>query len=139
MHTVFWQVSLSNGEIFFEDKGEFEIIPGENSPWLRLCHYIDTNKLDITNLALYTKDGRIFNLPSAGKNPKFRPNLSGESLKPIDFLFFRYIDGTISYTGNMDKINDHFAVAEAVYPGGKRIQLWVDEQNINNTWVRFVR
>jgi hypothetical protein len=138
-HNVLFQVSLSNGETFFEDKGQFITIPGELSPWQRLINYITEKKLLITSLSLYTKDGRTFNLPSSGKNPKFRPFQVAE--KPIDYNYCHYIAreheivdkkivGTVA--------SDWFAMIEAIYPD-YRLQVWVDEKNTKNSWVLVVK
>jgi len=140
---VFWQVSLSNGETFFENKGRFVEIPNELSPWQKLYKYIAENKLLITSLSLYTNDGRTFNLPSAGKNPKFKP--FNDAPKPIDYNFFRAI--AREFTGMQEgnkatiintKISDWFTIIEASYPSYK-LQLWVDNRNTKNCWVLVVK
>jgi hypothetical protein len=134
-HNVLFQVSLSNGETFFEGKGEYQEIPGQLSPWQRLNKYLAENKLFITSLSLYTKDGRTFNLPSAGKCPRFK--FFAEAQKPIDFNFFRAISREMTFIGQEAKeveISDWFTVAEAIYPDYK-LQLWVDENNTRNSWV----
>jgi len=133
-HTVKFQVSLSNGETFFEGKGQFKEIAGEKSPFQKLIDYLVDHKVEITSLALYTDEGRKFNLPHAGKNPKFSPQIKGEFLLPIDFNLFRYVEQDMKATGG--KTTDRktvtlFTVAEAIYPDYK-VQLWVDEHNHNN-------
>lgn len=141
-HKAKWQVSLSNGETFFEGKGSFKEIEGELSPWQRLIRYTADKKIEITSLSLYTDDGRTFNLPSLGKNPKFRPFLEVD--KPIDYNLARYVARDISgiKEGNEGKVtsvkvSDWFTVAEAVYSTYK-LQLWVDENNPKNCWVSVV-
>ena len=136
---VFWQVSLSNGETFYENKGIFVLIPGELSPWKRLLNYIVEHKVEITSLSLFTKDGRTFNLPSAGKNPKFAPFALAE--KPIDYIFNRYLareHEVVDMKVVKTEATDWFAVIEAIYPTYK-LQLWVDENNTRNSWVLVVR
>lgn len=138
-HHVLWQVSLSNGENFFEEKGEYKEIPGLPSPWQRLNKHIAENNLLITSLSLYTKDGRTFNLPSAGRDPKFAPFAMAE--KPIDFNLCRYVGREHDIAGNEiqnTKVSDWFTVAEAIYPDHK-LQIWVDEKNTRNSWVLVVK
>lgn len=137
-HSVFFQVSLSNGETFFEEKGKFVTVQGEISPWQKLIKYATENKLEITSLSLYTKDGRTFNLPSAGRDPKFRPFALAD--KPLDYNFGHYlareseiVDGKAINTTP----SDWFAVIEAIYEKYK-LQLWVDENNNKNSWVLVV-
>jgi len=140
-HTVKFQISLSNGETFFEGKGPFKEIPGEKSPWQKLIDYLVENKVEITSLALYTDEGRRFTLPHAGKNPKFAPQIKGDFVLPIDFHLFRYIEQDLKVTPT-GEITDRrtaalFTVAEAIYPDYK-IQLWVDEHDHNNCRVLIV-
>jgi len=54
-----WKVSLSNGETFYEGKGNFEILAGEKSPWQRLKDYIQINELKITSLGIFTEDNKM--------------------------------------------------------------------------------
>lgn len=138
-HNVLFQVSLSNGETFFEGKGNYQDLPGLPSPWQRLIRYTAENKLLITSLSLYTKDGRTFNLPSSGRDPKFRPFALAD--KPIDFNVCRYmarehdiVDNKVQNT----EVSEWFTVAEAIYPDYK-LQLWVDERNTKNAWTLLVK
>lgn len=123
-----WKVSLSNGESYTEGVAPFEIIKGEVLPWKRLIKYVTENNLKITSLSLIGA-GNTYNLPSAGKNPKFRAFDLHE--KPQDFNHFRMLGIENS------KNNDLYAVAEAVYTNYK-LQLWVDENNPKNCWVLAV-
>lgn len=139
IHNVNWQVSLSNGETFFEGKGKFAEIPNEPSPWQKLIRYTAENRVLITSLSLITTDNRTFNLPSAGKSPKFREFSLLEA--PIDYQVSRHIarehdynDGKISGS----ETTDWFTVAEAIYPDYK-LQVWVDEKNTKNSWVLVVK
>jgi hypothetical protein len=134
-HNVLWQVSLSNGETFYEGKGKFQEIADQPSPWQKLLKYIAEKKLVITSLSLYTKLGQHFNLPSSGKNPKFSEFELLE--KPIDYLMFRKISRDMDIVDMKvagSEINGWFTVIEAIYPD-HRLQLWVDEKNTNNCWV----
>jgi hypothetical protein len=132
-HQIKWQVSLSNGETFYEDKEPFNFIADEKSPWNRLIQYTADNKCLITSLSLfymYKGERRTFNLPSAGNNPKFKAFF--DVAKPIDFNFCRHIAmdmNTRESVGN----EESFSVIEAIYSDYK-LQIWVDDNNPQNCW-----
>lgn len=123
-HTVRWSVSLNNGATLYEEKGDYVSIQGVLSPWQRLLKYVEENNLQITSLALYTEDGRRFNLPSAGNNPRFKA--FGEAEKPVKYRAYRRV-GMDVLTGS-DQKEEVFTIAEAEYTDGKKLQLWVDEK-----------
>lgn len=141
---IFWQVSLSNGETFYEGKGNFIRVAGQLSPWNKLIKYTIEKKVLITSLSLYTYDKgidtpRTFNLPSAGRDPKFAPFAVAE--KPIDFKCGHFLAQEHDVVNNVivkSVPTDWFAVIEAIYPD-KRLQLWVDENNTRNSWVLVVK
>jgi hypothetical protein len=140
-HNILWQVSLSNGETFFEDKGKFKEIPGLSSPWQRLIAYISRNHLEITSLSLYTRDGQTFNLPSAGNNPKFQA--FAKLQKPLDYEMCRCGARNVAQVENgvvkqveSNGFSELFTIAKAIYPTGT-LQLWVDERNPKNCWTLF--
>lgn len=140
-HNVKWQVSLSNGETFFEDKGQFQDIPGELSPWQRLVTYTGSKQVHITSLSLYTDAGQHFNLPSAGSNPKFSEFAKLD--KPIDFRCSRKIAREMNLTGDAKPtdemyVSDWYTVAEAIY-ADYSLQFWVDEMNVKNCWTLVVK
>lgn len=141
-HKVKFKVSLSNGETLFEGKDILEEIPNELSPWNKLIKYTADNHCEVTSLSLYTDDGQTFNLPSAGKNPKFRAFADAE--KPIDFECYRKIANDLmvtpengEYVARKHGTADWYTVIEAIYPK-YRLQLWVDENNTKNCWVLVV-
>jgi len=138
-HHVKFKVSLSNGQTFYEGKPPFEEIPNDLSPWQRLIQYTIDNQCLITSLSLYTEDGKTFNLPSSGKNPKFREFAKLE--KPIDYNVSRKIatemDAIRTEQGietSNRRISEWYTIAEAIYPTYS-LQLWVDEQDTRNCWV----
>lgn len=143
-HKVKFKVSLSNGQTFYEGKAPFNDIPGENSPWQRLIKYTVDNKCHITSLSLFTeypdgKTNQTFNLPSLGKNPKFR-EFSLKEDKPIDFQVSRKMAREADVVGNEVSnvaISEWYTIAEAIYPT-YTLQLWVDELNPKNCWVLVV-
>lgn len=131
-HKVKWFASLSNGETFFEGKGDFAEVDGELSPFQKLIKYTLDKKVLITSLGLVTENGGHFHLPYASnKRPVF--GIWEKGLKPIDYNVFRHLgsnmnapvgDGEI----NIDHIDDLWTVAEAVYAEA-RVQIWVNELN----------
>lgn len=130
-HKAKWMVSLNNGENLYEEKGKYETIAGELSPWQRLLAYIKENDLKITSLAVYTDCGRYFNLPSAGKNPKFKA--FGEATPPLGYRQFRQMAGDVLQgRGQEATIHDPevFTVVEAQYED-HNLQLWVCNKTLN--------
>jgi len=127
---LYWQAGLSNGETFTENKGRFITEPGKITPWLQLLAYIKQENLTITSL--YLTDGtRTFNLPSAGKNPKFTAFANAE--KPQGFNCWQPIATDLKPGAQMEK----YHMIEAYYQYFA-LQLWVDYNNTNNSWVLVV-
>ena len=128
-HTTHWTVSLNNGETLYEEKGDYRILAGEPSPWQRLQLYLLEKKLYITSLSIYTENGKRFNLPSAGKNPRFSAFKNTES--PVSYTWFR------NYGQEQGGLNagreDHYATIEATYSDGRKLQIWVDDIT-NDSW-----
>jgi hypothetical protein len=135
MHKVKWFAGLNNGENFYEGKGKFAEIKGESSPWNKFLIYLAENNLEITSLGLYTDDGKRFNLPSSGSNPKFKEFRNAE--KPNYYQAFRKLATDVGAFGK-EKIEvkgneELFTVAEAVYDK-HLLQIWVSESNPDNCW-----
>lgn len=125
---VQWSVSLSNGETLYENKGNFQTIEGELSPYQRMLAFIVGKEVKITSMTLYTDDGHRWNLPSAGKNPKFKAFADAE--KPVNYKFFRKLGQDVM---NGEKgIPEIYSVIEAQYEDGKKIQVWVDNETFNS-------
>lgn len=125
MEKVQWIASLSNGETLHEGKGNFEEINGELSPWQKLLKYLEERDVEITSLSLGTNSGKRWNIPSAGKNPKFKE--FADVAKPIGYRFFRKI-GMDTSGANAGK-EDLFTCIEAQYSNGVRLQVWVDDES----------
>lgn len=123
-----FKVSLSNGATIYEGKGSYALVKGELAPWLRLKQDLERHGTKITSMSLYHDDGRTWNLPSAGKNPKFRvfDNLP----KPIEYKYVRLFARDIE-PGAKDEV---LVAVEAVYENYTLI-LFVSEENPDNTWV----
>lgn len=124
-----WTVSLANGETLYEGKNEYEHIEGEDSPWQKLLKHIEKEETEITSLALYNDIGQRWNLPSAGKNPKFQAFRDAED--PKDFKFRRKLGVERGLMGGETK-EDRYIMIEANY-GDKRLQIWVSEDG-KNSW-----
>lgn len=121
-HKVLFILGLSNGETITEEKGDYQTIPGELSPWRRAQEYILRSGVTITSLSLYTPDGRRWNLPSAGKNPRF--SAFAEAEKPKGFNFYRKMGGEVMGDGSIEE-QEIYAVIETYFDGGITLQLWV--------------
>lgn len=132
MKKVLWTVSLSNGENVYEEKGDFKTIDGELSPWQRLIAYMAEKGVSITSLSLYSNDGRRWNLPSGGNNPKF--HAFGVAPKPYAYKFMRKVaaEQRSDGTGN-GEWEDLHVIIEARYEDGKALQVWVDDET-GNSW-----
>lgn len=144
-HNVFFKASLSNGETFYEGKPPFQEVEGELSPWQKLIQYTIDKKVVITSLALYTQYGGTWSLPSSGKNPHFHSFKEVE--KPIDFNYFHALateanivpdDNKMVVDKSTQKVKDFYVVIEAIYPDYK-LQIWVDELNVRNSWALAVK
>jgi hypothetical protein len=122
---LFWQAGLNNGETLTENK--FTTKPGDKSPWLQLFDYLNKNNLHITSLCL-TDGKRTFNLPSAGKNPKF--SAFANAPKPTQYTYGKVVGQDLKPGAAMDT----YYVIEAGY-GSAFLQLWVSAANTNNCWV----
>lgn len=133
MHEVHFIAGLSSGETITEGNGNFQIIKGALSPWQRLLRYCEETGAHITSLSLATADGKRWNLPSAGKNPKFKA--FADAPKPITYRFFRKMGGDVM-TGRVTN-EERYAVAEAHYQNGTTLQVWVDKQT-QNAWSLFL-
>lgn len=131
MHQVLFTLGLSNGETIAEEKGNFQRIDGELSPWERAKRYIATEGVSITSFSLYTRDGRRWNLPSAAKNPKFK--MIADAMVPVSFNFFRQAGIDVSAEG-MQLETEIFAVAEARYQDGEVMQIWINDETMKS-WV----
>jgi hypothetical protein len=131
MTQVFWKVSLSNGETYIEGKGNYQEIEGQPLPFRRLTEYAKENDLKITSLSLFTNSGQNYNLPSAGRNPRFRA--FDLSVQPIEYRCFEKYGEDVN-SGVVVSV-DLFKVIRATYEDGSFIEIWVDENNTNNIWV----
>lgn len=129
-----WKVSLSNGETFYEDKGNFKALPGELSPWQRLLLYLQEKNVNITYLGLYSDDNKTWNLPSSGRNPKF--SMFSKTKKPINYRMFRTSAMDISLTGGKSA-SENYTVIESEYEN-MFLQIWVSEEDINNCWSAII-
>lgn len=106
---------------------------GELSPWQRLLAYVAEKDISITSVALYAPNGQRWNMPSAGKNPKF--HAFSVAPQPVSYKMFRKIGGDVIGGEMVDP--EVFTVAEATYKDGNKVQLWVDNKNMS-AWVMWV-
>ncbi len=138
---VRFQASLSSGETLQENVGILLAVQGELSPWQKLEQYARLISAEIVSLCLITEDGYTYNLPSAGKNPNFKPFRVGE--KPLCYAVRRAVGtelkvgGTIDPTTSKAELKDFYTIAVAVYTEYE-LQLWVSELDPKNCWTLVV-
>lgn len=125
-YNVNWYASLSDGTSRQEGLGEFQVIKGQPSPWLRLLAFCEAKGLAITSLSLRSKT-LSWNLPSAGKHPKFRA--FEDMAKPDSFKFFRQAGQDYNPDGSGKGEMDRYSVIEASY-GDRKVQVWVDHATL---------
>lgn len=130
---VGWKVSLSNGETLYSGKGDYIPAPDKLSPWNRLKKHMQDHDLRITSLSAYSDDGRTFNLPSAGRNPR-SPIFKDQATQPIGYNFFYC--ATSSTNANFDDASSYIVI-EAIYEKYK-LQIWVDRNNPDHCWSAIV-
>jgi len=133
MNKVLWVATLSNGEVLYEEKGDYTTVSGALSPWNKLQEHLTESNSKITALGLYTEDGRRFNLPSTETNPKF--NEFSKASIPVSYRMFRKVGADI--TGGTVGAQEKYTVVEATYEDGRRLQIWVDEKGITS-WAIIV-
>ena len=74
-----------------------------------------------------------WNLPSAGKNPKFKA--FADAPQPVRYRMFRAMGSDIM--GGKTANPELYTVAEAEYADDCKLQLWVSEVN-GNSWTLIV-
>lgn len=94
-----WVATLSDGTTAAEYTGEWQIIPGERKPWVRLCQYALDNDLHITSLRLNFK-GRTIHLP---RNNFGRFTL--DSRAPLLYSVMYIAEGELPVSGNIEQHN----------------------------------
>ena len=119
---VRWAVGLSDGSNAYEGKNEYQVKDNELSPWNRLLKHVSDQGLTITSLSLYTDANQRWNLPSIGKNPKFKA--FDDAPNPVVYNFFRKYGQDI--LNGKEEPPTLFNVIEARYDD-KVLQTWVSE------------
>lgn len=128
-HNVYWIASLSNGDTITEGKGDYTVTTGELSPYQRLLAFCRDNDVHLTSISLATRDGKRWNLPSAGRDPKFHAFASLP--QPVSYKMFRKVAmdaNSIEGMQNAPKQDVHTCI-EARYADGRCLQVWVNEEN----------
>jgi len=144
-HKIQWTASLSNGETFFEGKGDYkDIQDGRKSPIQRLFKYVTRHNLEITSFGLYHQNGTTIHLPSLSK--RYNIGLLESEARPIDYNLFRYVDAEVSVSPedsnkeiklDPNGFKSWWTVAEGIYENF-RVQIWVDENNPKNSRVHIL-
>jgi hypothetical protein len=129
---VKWTVSLNNGETLYENKGLFTNVLGELSAWNKLQNYINENNLTITSLSLMTDAGQRWNLPSMGKNPKFKA--FDTAVKPYKYVLERKVGVDWDDKDNLDTFTTISAYLK-IEGNDYKQTIWVQDNNPQVTWV----
>jgi hypothetical protein len=129
---VKWTVSLNNGETLYENKGLFTNVLGELSAWNKLQNYINENNLTITSLSLMTDSGQRWNLPSMGKNPKFKA--FDTAVKPYKYVLERKVGVDWDDKDNLDTFTTISAYLK-IEGNDYKQTIWVQDNNPQITWV----
>jgi hypothetical protein len=97
--SIRWVATLSNGETAVEHSGDYQIIPGERKPWVRLTKFLVENDLYLTSLRLNFK-GRTVHLP----RPNFdRFGLNQLSKEPLFYSLQYNLEGEIKNGGILEQ------------------------------------
>jgi hypothetical protein len=97
--TARWVATLSDGSTVAEHAGEFQIVPGERKPWIRLCQFAADNNLHLTSLRLNFK-GRTIHLPRS-KFDRFDMNESSRT--PAFYALQYHLEGTFEEDGSFSQ------------------------------------
>lgn len=122
-----WVATLSDGSTVTEHTGQFQVIPGERKPWVRLCDYAAQNDLHLTSFRLNYK-GRTIHMP----RPKFdRFGLHENSRAPLSYSLQYHVEGEFGEDGSFSQEN--FIDLAAHYQD--LTVHYIQELDGNNSWI----
>lgn len=126
--SVRWVATLSDGTTAVEHTGEYQIIPGERKPWVRLCEFTTENGLHLTSLRLNYK-GRTIHMPRS----KFdRFDMNERNRAPLFYALQYHIEGEFLENGEFSQTN---FVDLAAHYGDFAVHYIQDTTDGNNSWV----
>lgn len=124
---VRWVATLSDGSTAVEHSGEYQIVPGERKPWVRLCEFAAENDLHLTSLRLNYK-GRTVHMP----RPKFdRFDFNENNRAPLSYSLQYHLEGEMNDDGSFSQV--HFIDLAAHYE--QLTVHFIQELGGSNSWV----
>ena len=138
VHKITWKALLSDGNIYYENKGIFEESLEKPSSWQQMEKYIIDNGLSIVAISLITDTGFEINTPKMTGEPDLKSYKKGDA--PIDFLVKRSLARDLNITGSLKDLrtkieNVGFYTILVTYYKGYTIELWVDENDTKKCWL----
>lgn len=125
---VTWVATLSDGSTVAEHTGEYQHIPGERTPWVRLTQFAAKNKLYITSLRLNFR-GRTIHMP----RPNFgRFGLNKVSRAPLFYSLNYMVEGEMS---GDELIHQTTFVSLVAHYSDFDVHYIQDTEEGNNSWV----
>ncbi len=126
---VRWVATLSDGSTAVEHSGEYQIVPGERKPWVRLTQFATENDLHLTSLRLNFK-GRTIHMPRE-KLDRFA--LTDKTRAPLSYSLQYHIEAEIGFDGG-GFIEKKFIDLAAHYEDFT-VHYIQDTTDGNNSWV----
>lgn len=124
---VRWIATLSDGTTAVEHSGEYQVVPGQRKPWVRLCEFAADNDLHLTSLRLNFR-GRTIHMP----RPKFdRFGFDVNNRAPLSYSLQYHLEGEIDEAGAFSQA--HFIDLAAHYEN--LVVHFIQELDGNNSWV----
>lgn len=96
-----WVATLSNGDKAVEYSGEYQIVPGERKPWVRLTQFLVEKDLSLVSLELDV-EGKKVSLPATDFN---RFGLGDFNYIPLHYSLQYHIEGEFDQTGIFTQAN----------------------------------
>lgn len=126
---VRWVVTLNNGTTAVEHSGDYQVVPGERKPWVRLCEFAAENDLHITSLRLNFR-GRTIHMPRS----KFdRFGLDEKNIAPLYYALEYKMEAEMGADGAFGD-QKHYIDLIALYPQFE-VHYIQDLQDGNTSWV----
>lgn len=122
---VTWIATVSDGTTIAEHEGQYEIIPGERKPWVRLCQSLRAEGKHLTSLRLRIGD-RAIHLPRS------QGRFSTKNPVAPDFYSLEHIVELDGIGG--DQSQSDFLDAAAHYEGYS-VHFITQVDDITNAWV----
>lgn len=94
-----WVATLSDGTTAVEHSGQYQIIPGERKPWIRLTQFLVENDLHLTSLRLNFR-GRTIHMPRATFD---RFGLGEKNCAPSFYSLQYLIEGELGDDGTLEQ------------------------------------